>query len=193
LADAFTAAVNDGTGAPANATLYPETAVLGTATPSVDPATLVGQAVTTFDLGLNATGSVIAVDDSPVEGVARSRLMANVGSDYRLITDSVDIEQGPATVANGEVSFPVTASASRVRGPRPGELLALVKGKSFADAKAALAPFGRSRSSHGRTGSRPCRASIRGSASRSSARTVVSAGLGVDASTRVVAGASGSP
>jgi hypothetical protein len=142
LADAFTAAVNDGTGAPANATLYPETAVLGTATPSVDPATLVGQAVTTFDLGLNATGSVIAVDDSPVEGVARSRLMANVGSDYRLITDSVDIEQGPATVTNGEVSFPVTASASRVRVLDPAELLALVKGKSFADAKAALAPFG---------------------------------------------------
>ena len=63
----------------------------------------------TFDLGLNATGSVIAVDASPVEGVARSRLMANVGSDYRLVDGSVDIEQGPATVTNGQVSFPVTA------------------------------------------------------------------------------------
>jgi hypothetical protein len=40
------------------------------------------------------------------------------------------------------VSFPVTASASRVRVLDPAELLALVKGKSFADAKAALAPFG---------------------------------------------------
>src|SRR4029079_19531236 len=41
-----------------------------------------------------------------------------------------------------EVSFPVTASASRVRVLDPAELLALVKGKSFADAKAALAPVG---------------------------------------------------
>jgi len=142
LADAFHAAVADGSGAPQNATIYPDTAVVGEPMTSVDPATLVGQELATFDLGLNATGSVIAVDDSPVEGVARSRLMANVGSDYRLIADSVDIEQGPATVTNGEVSFPVTASASRVRVLDPAELLALVKGKSFADAKAALSPFG---------------------------------------------------
>ena len=142
LADAFHAAVADGTGAPQNAQVYPDTAILGDPTTSTDPAKLVGQALATFDLGLNATGSVIAVDASPVEGVARSRLMANVGSDYRLVDGSVDIEQGPATVTNGQVSFPVTASASRVRVLDPAQLLALVKGKSLADAKAALAPFG---------------------------------------------------
>ena len=142
LTDAFTAAVADGAGAPANATLYPETAVLGTATPSVDPATLVGQAVESFDLGLSADGTVIAVDASPLEGIARSRLDANVGPGYQLIEDSVDIRQGDATVANGEVSFPVTASGSRIRVLDPAQLLGLVKGKSFADAKAALAPYG---------------------------------------------------
>jgi hypothetical protein len=142
IADAFTAAVADGAGAPANSTLYPETAVLGTATPSVDPATLVGQAVESFDLGLSATGTVIAVDASPVEGIARSRLDANVGPEYQLIEDSVNIRQGDATVANGEVSFPVTASGSRIRVLDPSKLLALVKGKSLDDAKAALAPFG---------------------------------------------------
>jgi hypothetical protein len=142
LAGAFHAAVADGTGAPQNAQVYPDTAILGDPTTSVDPAKLVGQALATFDLGLNATGSVIAVDASPVEGVARSRLMANVGSDYRLVDGSVDIEQGPATVTNGQVSFPVTASASRVRVLDPAQLLSLVKGKSLADAKAALAPFG---------------------------------------------------
>ena len=142
LNDTFHAAVADGTGAPPNATIYPDTAVLGEPTTSVDPAKLVGQGQATFDLGLNANGTVIAVDDSPVEGIAKSRLMANVGSGYRLIEDSVNIQQGTATVANGQVSFPVTASASRVRELDPADLLALVKGKSFADAKAALAPFG---------------------------------------------------
>jgi hypothetical protein len=142
LNDAFHAAVADGTGAPPNATVYPGTAVLGQPTTSVDTSKLVGQAVPTFDLGLSANGSVIAVDASPVEGIARSRLMANIGSGYKLIDDSVKIEQGGATVANGQVSFPVTASASRVRVLDRAELLALVKGKSFRDAKAALAPFG---------------------------------------------------
>ena len=142
LNDAFHAAVADGTGAPANATVYPDTAVLGQPSTSVDPSSLVGQGVPTFDLGLNANGTVIAVDASPVEGIAKERLMANVGPGYRLIEDSVNIQQGSATVANGQVSFPVTASASRVRQLDPAELLALVKGKSFADAKAALAPFG---------------------------------------------------
>jgi hypothetical protein len=142
LNDAFHAAVADGTGAPANATVYPDTAVLGQPATSVDPSSLVGQGIPTFDLGLNANGTVIAVDASPVEGIAKERLMANVGPGYRLIEDSVNIQQGSATVANGQVSFPVTASASRVRQLDPAELLALVKGKSFADAKAALAPFG---------------------------------------------------
>jgi hypothetical protein len=142
LGESFNAAVADGAGAPANTTLYPETAVLGSSTPTIDPATLVGKEVESFDLGVEATGTVIAVDDSPLEGIARSRLDANVGPDYQLIEDSVDIEQGDATVANGEVSFPMTASASRVRILDPAELLRLVKGKSLADAEAALAPFG---------------------------------------------------
>lgn len=142
LNDSFQAAVADSSGAPDNATIYPDTAVLGDPTPSVDPATLVGQGQPTFDLGLSADGSVVAVDDSPVEGIARERLMANVGPGYKLIDDSVRIQQGDATVANGQVSFPVTASASRVRVLDPAQLLALAKGKSIADAKAALAPFG---------------------------------------------------
>jgi hypothetical protein len=142
LADAFNAAVADGAGAPANTTVYPETAVLGEPTPNPDPASLVGKEVPTFELGLSATGTVIAVDDSPVEGIAQSRLQANVGSDYQLIDDSVEITQGGATVANGEVSFPVTASGSRIRVLDEAELLAVVKGKSIEDAKAALAPYG---------------------------------------------------
>jgi hypothetical protein len=40
------------------------------------------------------------------------------------------------------VTFPVTASASRVRILDPAELLALVKGKSLDDAEAALEAFG---------------------------------------------------
>jgi hypothetical protein len=142
VGDAFTAAIADGAGAPANTTLYPETAVLGASTPTVDPATLVGKEVASFDLGVGATGTVIAVDDSPVEGIAEQRILSNVGAGYQLVDGSIEITPGEATVTNGQVAFPVSASASRVRILDPAELLQLVKGKSFDEAEAALAPFG---------------------------------------------------
>ena len=47
-----------------------------------------------------------------------------------------------APSANGQVTFPVSASASRVRLLDPAELLELVKGKTIEDAETALAPFG---------------------------------------------------
>jgi hypothetical protein len=142
LADAFTAAVGEGGGASENAEVFEETAVLGEASPTVDPATLLGKEQASFDLGLRATGTVIAVDDSPVEAIAESRLLGNVGADYRLVDGSIDIVHGTPTVVGGEVSFPVTARASRVRLLDPAELLGLVKGLPVADAEEALGEFG---------------------------------------------------
>ena len=157
---------------PQNAQVYPDTAVLGDPTTSVDPATLVGQALPTFDLGLNATGSVIAVDASPVEGVARSRLMANVGSDYRLVDGSVDIEQGPATVTNGQVSVPGHGLGVARPRPRPGAAPRARQGQ-VARGREGRARAVRRGDDHpvARLGLDGPDASIRGSASRSSART----------------------
>jgi hypothetical protein len=139
---AFTASVAAGAGAPAGTTLFPETAGLGDATPSLDPATLLGQEVATFDLGLSAGGTVIAVDASPVEKIAEARLVANVGSGYRLVDGSIKVDQGKPVVTNGVVSFPVTASAARVKILDPDALRALVKGQSVDQAKTLLKPYG---------------------------------------------------
>ena len=49
---------------------------------------------------------------------------------------------GDPTVSNGEVAFPVTARAARVRILDPAELLALIKGRSVEDARTLLAEFG---------------------------------------------------
>jgi hypothetical protein len=142
VGEAFTAAVDDGAGAPPNATVFAETAVLGETTPTVDPATLVGQEVESFELGLTATGTVIAVDATPVKQIAETRLLANVGGDHRLVKGSIDIRQGDPTVVGGEVSFPVTAEAMRVSLLDPDELLALVKGRSIDEARSILSQFG---------------------------------------------------
>jgi hypothetical protein len=52
------------------------------------------------------------------------------------------IEPGDPTVADGDVSFPVTASGTRVLTLDGAALLAQVKGLSVDAAEAKLAPFG---------------------------------------------------
>ena len=135
LAEEFNTALTDGAGASSDVTVFAETAVLGEATPTPDPATLVGKEQESFELALNATGTVIAVDASPVVNIAETRLLANIGPDHRLVEGSIEILPGDPTVANGEVSFPVTAEAARVRILDPAELLTLVQGQSIADAR----------------------------------------------------------
>jgi hypothetical protein len=142
VTDAFADQVDAGAGAPLNATVFPETAVLGDPTPSVDPKSLVGKEQESFELALTATGTVVAVDASPVTKIAETRLLANVGADHRLVEGSIDVVPGDPTVVNGEVSFPVTAKAARVRILDPAELLTLVKGRSVDEAGSILRQFG---------------------------------------------------
>jgi hypothetical protein len=142
LNDAFTAAVAAGAGAPTGTTLFPETAALGPALPSPDPLTLIGQEIETFDLGMSASGTVIAVDASPVKTIAQARLLSNVGTGYRLVDGSIRIDQGDPVVTGGVVSFPVTATAERVRIVDADALRAVVKGQSVDQARALLTPYG---------------------------------------------------
>jgi Baseplate J-like protein len=143
LQAAFDDAVATGANAPPGTTLFPKTAILGDATPSVDPASLVGQGIPAFDLSLTATGSVIAVDPSPVHSLAETQLDAKVGADHQLVDGSVQVVVGEGTVdESGTVTFDATAHGARVLVVDPDQLRALVKGKTKAQAEAALAPFG---------------------------------------------------
>lgn len=143
LEAAFAAAIAAGGGAPAGTTLFPETATLGQVTPEPDPATLVGQAVESFDIGLSATGTVVAVDPSPIESIAASRLEDRVEANHRLVDGSVDIEVGAGSVGeDGQITFEATARAMRVAIVDAAQVRTLVKGLTPADAKTALAPFG---------------------------------------------------
>ena len=143
LEAAFREVVAAGAGAPPDTTLFPDTAVLGAATPDTDPKTLVGQAVATFDLKLKATGTVIAVDPRPVRAIARTRLDAQVTANHRLIEDSVVIDVGDGTVGeDGQITFQATARATQVAIVDASSLRSLVVGKTAAEAEAALIPFG---------------------------------------------------
>jgi hypothetical protein len=143
LETAFDAAITAGAGAPPGTTVFPKTATLGQATPSVDPATLIGQAVETFDLGLAASGTVIAVDPSPVRSIAERQLESKVTAGHQLVDGSAVIDVGEGVVGeDGSVSFLATARATEVAIVDPASLRDVVKGKTAAEAKAALQPFG---------------------------------------------------
>ncbi|HEX2756042.1 MAG TPA: baseplate J/gp47 family protein [Candidatus Limnocylindrales bacterium] len=143
LEAAFRQSVAAGANAPPDTTLFPATAALGSSTPDLDPKTLVGQAVDTFDLGLSAHGTVIAVDPRPVTAIAQAQLEAQVTKDHRLIIDSVIIEVGAGTVGeDDQVTFQATARATQVAVVDANALRSLVKGKTAAEAQAALVPFG---------------------------------------------------
>lgn len=128
--------------APAGTTVFPETASLGEATRSVDPATLVGTEVATFELSLSATGTVIAVDDAPVASIAETRLRESVAGGSQLVEDSIEVTVGAGVVVGDQVSFPVTAGATQVAVLDPVALKAQVLGKTPEEATAILAPYG---------------------------------------------------
>jgi hypothetical protein len=138
----FDAKVTAAEGVPTGTTLFDATKVLGEITPSVDPATLVGQEVATFDLGLTATGTVLGVDPSPVRSVAETRLRARVPDGWRLDEPSIHIEVGEPLVVGDVVSFPVTATATRVRLVDQAALESQVKGLVLAEARAKLDDYG---------------------------------------------------
>jgi len=127
---------------PPGSTAFPETAVLGEATPTVDPTTLVNQEVETFDLGLDATGTMLAVDPSPIEGIAAARLGAEVTPGSELVEGSTRIAVGDGTVSDGIVTFQATAMAKETRPVDGPALEGQVLGLSEAEAHAVLDPYG---------------------------------------------------
>jgi hypothetical protein len=124
------------------ATVITSTGVLGETTATVAPESLVGQEVATFDLGLSATGTVLAVDTAPVTTIAEQALTAAVDADHQLVAGSTNIDVGDAQVVGGSVSFPVTATAQQIALLDPAELTALVLGKPIDEARRILEPYG---------------------------------------------------
>jgi hypothetical protein len=138
----FQEQLDDPSIAPPDTTIFSETAVLGEATPSVDPTELVGQELESFELGLTSTGTVVAVDPTPVESIAQSRLESFVSPGFQVVDGSVRIEPGTPVVDGQTVRFPVTVEASQVQNPEAAELKRLILGKTEDEARAALRPFG---------------------------------------------------
>jgi hypothetical protein len=138
----FEAKVTAADGVPPGTTLFDDTKLLGAATPTVDPATLVGKDAADFELGLTAQGTVLGVDPAPVRGLAEARLRSRVPSGWRLLDDTIVISVGAPIVAGETISFPVTARARELREVDAAALVAQIKGLGLPEAKAILDDYG---------------------------------------------------
>ncbi len=136
------AAVADPDGLPAGATVYPETAVRSDPVPDTDVNALVGQEVETFDLGVTASGSVLAVDPSPITEIGKTRISASVPSGTDLVPGSEVVTWGDGVPAGQEVTFAVSGTASALPRVDETRIREAVRGKSPDEARDALADLG---------------------------------------------------
>jgi hypothetical protein len=142
LDEAFTTILGDPARIPPDLTLFPETRRLEEPVPTTDSAALLNQEVPEFTLGLASTGSVIAVDEAPIEVIARSRIDGEVAEGYRLVEDSIEIVPGDPVVDGETVTFPVSASAQQIRLLDADRLREEIKGKPIAQARTLLERYG---------------------------------------------------
>ena len=123
-------------------TVFPETKTLGAPVYGVDPATLVGQEVESFELSATASGTVVAVDTTPVQTVAEARIASSVDPGYELIPGSGQVVPAPAEISGGVITFPVVVTARQVLVLDSDAIEAEIMGKPLAQAREILAQYG---------------------------------------------------
>ena len=142
IQQAFREAMDDPGLDTGGATVFPSSGRLGPTSTDIEPATLLGQEVATFAVAMSATGTVVAVDPTPVGEIAETQLRAAVEAGKHLVADSVDIVIGEAIVVGQSIRFPVTATAEQITILDADELKAQILGRSVTDARSILEAYG---------------------------------------------------
>ncbi len=142
LGDSLEQALGDPAMTPRGLTLYPETATRGRPTAAPPPGDLVETRAERFSVTVEATATVLAVDETQLSAVAVRRLEETVPRDYRLFEDSVTTQVGEGRVEDGRIVYEVEAQAERWKPLDRQGLLAAVKGKSIGEARQILEPLG---------------------------------------------------
>jgi hypothetical protein len=136
------AAIADPTQLAAGRIVFEDTASRTEAVPTVDPTSLVGQEVEAFELGLQSTGSVTAVDPEVVRALARQRLLDAIQPGQQLVDGSIQVDLGEPAIEGEAVTFPVTAQGQVVEPVDEAVIRAEIAGLPVADAEAILAGYG---------------------------------------------------
>jgi hypothetical protein len=108
----------------------------------VDPASLVGRAASQFDLSATAQGTAIGVDESPIQGIAESRLRASVRAGWSLLPETISADIGEPAILGTILSYPVTVSGTQVHDVDEAALRAAIAGLVLAEARSRLDDYG---------------------------------------------------
>lgn len=127
---------------PRGLTAYPATATHDAPTVDQSRDQLVGLVAPTFDLALDATGHVLAVNEAVIDDIANARLEVALGPSQQTIGPPPVITFGPGVVANGLISYEVDASVLTYSAPDQASLLNQVRGKTITEAKSILSAYG---------------------------------------------------
>jgi len=122
--------------------LLVESETVGDATLSVDTATLVDTEAADFELEASAEGSVLGVDQSPIQGLVGSRLQSQLEDGWALADGSTTVDVGTPTVLGDAISFPVTVTATQVHQVDRDALLAQIRGLVATQARSRLEVYG---------------------------------------------------
>jgi hypothetical protein len=142
LDNAMAVALADPNSVPRGLTAYPATATHDAPTVGTPSGELVGLVATEFDLALDATGHVLAVNEAVIDDIASARLQSALGPAQQEIGPPPVITFGPGAVANGLISYVVDASVLTYTAPDQASLVNQVRGKTITEAKSILSPYG---------------------------------------------------
>ena len=172
LVTALDQQVAEGTGVPAGLTLFPETRAVGDPDYETDPASLVGTEAAQFDVSATAQGSALAVDPSPIAGLAEAQLRTRVTAGWTLAPETITPDIGTPAVVGDAVTYPVTIEGTQVRDVDQAAILASIKGHVLAQARAILEEFGDIEIALWPDWVTPSRSATTGSRSRSATRSL---------------------
>lgn len=142
LNTSFMSALKSPSAVPSGSSLFAETAQLGDTTCSPDPAGLVDQAVASFQLDCQGTGTATMTQMAGVTDLATVRARAAVRNGYSLVEDSVTAQPGAGTAQGAALLLPVTVQGVQVPVVDIDQLRAGVQGKSLDQARSFLSQFG---------------------------------------------------
>jgi hypothetical protein len=142
LTDDLTQALADPQNVPRGLTAFPATAAIGAPEPTPAATDVVGTVATSFTLRLNATATVVAVNESLVDQLAATRLRSGITDAQKIVSDTVDASHQPGSVAGQTVVYQASASATIYSMPDVSSLVASVRGKTVTEAKQILGQYG---------------------------------------------------
>lgn len=126
---------------PRGLTLFRTTAQMGEPVVEPDAATIVGTVAPQFSLMAVADATALAVNESLLDELAAARLQSGVPQGQQVV-GNVTTSHSAGTVAGQTVVYQVTASAQGYSPLDPAALAQSVRGKTVAEARAILEPYG---------------------------------------------------